>query len=486
MNRSHRVMFTGALALTAMGLLSSSAEASGLKVDTGRVVRNADGSALTVSATVTWRNAWRTERNHDAVWLFVKLRTPGRRDWRHANITTISAAAATPAAACHPSADRVGGFCAPAVRHRGDVSWNVTFQIERGRMSDAEMASVEAQVHGIEMVIVPEGPFSIGDPDPKSVEYAAFYRSNAAGEHAGTLRINSEAEIRVAPEQGALYYRVRTPQYEGDRQGPVPAAFPKGTRAFYIMKYEILQGQYAAMLDAISPDYTFFRSPFGGPGYYAQRGTIRLDGDRFVADAPARPANWTSWDDGAAFVDWAGLRPMTELEFTKAARGPAEPVPGDYPWGTASKDRLLRRNGPDDELVQSDDADEARLTDESRDILGASYYWVMDLAGSVWEKMVTIGHPAGRAFLGTHGDGALGSYGMATNADWPSGDHNGGGYGYRGGGYYERGMVEREFNPFSPTAWRRFGSWGGAPRAVAYGFRGGRTADVSAQEGRRD
>jgi formylglycine-generating enzyme required for sulfatase activity len=243
------------------------------------------------------------------------------------------------------------------------------------------------------------------------------------------------------------------------------------------MKYEVSQGQYADFLNAISREHSFFRSPIGGLRYTDERGTIRIDGDRYVALSADRPANWISWDDGTAFADWAGLRPMTELEFTKAVRGPATPVPGDYPWGMSNKDRLLRRVGPDDELVRTGDADESRLTDATRDVLGASFYWVMDLAGSVWERTVTIGHPNGRAFQGTHGDGNLRAYGMATNADWPSGDHDGGGYGYRGGGYYERGMPDREFNPYGPTEWRRFGSWGGAPRSIAYGFRAVRTAD---------
>lgn len=102
----------------------------------------------------------------------------------------------------------------------------------------------------------------------------------------------------------------------------------------------------------------------------------------------------------------------------------------------------------------------------------------MDLAGSVWEKVVSLGHPAGRAFRGTHGDGVLKSYGLATNEDWPSGDHDGGGYGYRGGGYYERGRPDGQLNPFSPVSWRPYGAWGGAPRSIAYGFRAVRTAEA--------
>jgi formylglycine-generating enzyme required for sulfatase activity len=302
-----------------------------------------------------------------------------------------------------------------------------------------------------------------------------LYKSDAQGNYAGTYRVNSEAAIRVAPEADAIYYK--TSEYGGDRQGPVPETFPKGTRAFYVMKYEILQGQYATFLNTLHEYATSFRSPIGGRDYYEQRGSIRLENSRYVAGSPDRPANQMSWDDGTAFADWAGLRPWTELEFTKAARGSVEPVAGDFPWGTANKDRLLRRNASDDELVQSGDADESKLTDATRAVFGASYFWVMDLAGSVWEKVVTIGHPKGRAFLGTHGDGALRDHGMATNADWPSGDHEGGGYGYRGGGYYQRGSTETALNPHSRVEQRPYGSWGGGPRGVAYGFRAARTAD---------
>jgi formylglycine-generating enzyme required for sulfatase activity len=104
----------------------------------------------------------------------------------------------------------------------------------------------------------------------------------------------------------------------------VPAEFPKGTRAFYIMKYEISQGQYADFLNGISHYAASFRAPFAGIGYYDERGTIRIEGSAYVASKPNRPANQMSWDDGTTFADWAGLRPMTELEFTKAARGPVD------------------------------------------------------------------------------------------------------------------------------------------------------------------
>ena len=53
----------------------------------------------------------------------------------------------------------------------------------------------------------------------------------------------------------------------------------------------------------------------------------------------------------------------------------------------------------------------------------------------------------------------------------------GGGGGYRGGGYYERGTADTALNPHSRVEQRPYGSWGGGPRGVAYGFRAARTAD---------
>jgi formylglycine-generating enzyme required for sulfatase activity len=471
-----RVLIAAAAAMLPVSGFRTPASANELRVDTVGVQRNTTSTMLRVESTVRWRNGWRHDRNHDAVWVIVKLRGNARTAWTQGRMVRATVAGA-PEAACTVSADQVGAFCAPLASHRSDVTWKVTFAVEPVglRESDVAAGTVEAHVFGVEMVHIPAGPFSIGDADPKSVEGNAFYRSDAQGNHAGTLRITSEAAIPVGRQDGSLFYR--SGQYAGDAIGPVPEAFPKGTRAFYVMKYEILQGQYATFLNLIGSQAAAFRTPIGTLGYSDQRGSIRIENGRYVAGAPDRPANWVSWDDGCAFADWAGLRPWTELEFTKAARGPGEPVANDFPWGTASKDRLLRRNQPTDELLQTGDADESRLTDTTRDVLGASFYWVMDLSGSVWEKVVTIGHPRGRAFQGSHGDGRLADYGVATNADWPLGDHEAGGYGYRGGGYYERGYVDTALNPHSRVEQRPYGSWGGGPRSVAYGFRAARTAE---------
>jgi len=120
---------------------------------------------------------------------------------------------------------------------------------------------------------------------------------------------------------------------------------------------------------------------------------------------------------------------MTELEFEKAARGFSAPVLHEFPWGTSSTEEMRRVMPPNDDLALTANEEEASLSDDTRSVFGASYYWVLDLAGSVWERAVTIGHPVGRAFKGSHGDGRLTAYGSATNEDWPRGDETGGGWG---------------------------------------------------------
>ncbi len=96
------------LSATLLAALAGPARANDLRVETRRVWRPDGAAALRVDATVSWKNAWRTARNHDAAWLVVKLRGAPNRPWSHASIVSVAAASATPAARCAVSGDRVG------------------------------------------------------------------------------------------------------------------------------------------------------------------------------------------------------------------------------------------------------------------------------------------------------------------------------------------------------------------------------------------
>lgn len=434
-----------------------------------------------VSFTLSWKNAWHNDKNHDAAWVFIKLQGSDGHFF-HARLAntghTAAAQQQAPKATVKVSEDRVGVFFQSSSKYRGDVSWNLTLKLDQSTLSRIPN-NAEAKVYGIEMVYIPEGGFTLGDPDPNALKYSSFYASDDSGQPKGLFSIQSEDQsIKVAPEDGALYYQPgQQPIYTGDRTGTVPPTFPKGFKAFYMMKYEVTQGIYVDFLNALPASLAAQLTPHQTEGYYEGRGGINVEDGRYIAQSPNRPCNWITWDDGASFADWAGLRPMTELEFTKAARGPGTPIVHEFPWGTDNKEGLSRKVDLDDELKLEAGVSESKLNETNRHIYGASYYWVMDLAGSLWEKCVTIGHPIGRNFKGTHGDGTLAADGSATNTDWPKGIREEGGYGYRGGGYYQHDMRIGEYNPHSPIAYRPYGSWAGGKRSIAYSQRYVRTAD---------
>lgn len=440
-----------------------------------------------VKLTISWNNSWRNERNYDAAWLFLNYVSPDYRQasYRHAKLLNnghrllANHIAGCPDPVIEVPEDRIGLYIYPASKHRGAVRWTIELALDTALLRDQNFNPGDRliEAYGIEMVQIPEGSFTLGEADTAAAwrNYSLFV-SDGNGRPAGLWKVSNEKQsINVGKEEGSLYYNAEVALYHGDQKGIIPAEFPKGFQGFYIMKYETTQGQYAAFLNCISNSSTFMRANFGGRDYYTYRGTIRFEKDKYVAGSPNRPCNFFSWDDACAYADWAGLRPMTELEFEKACRGSLNPIAHEYPWNTSSKSKLQRVVNKDDELVWLGDLKEGNLTDNNRDQFGASYYWVMDLAGSLWERCVTIGDSVGRSFKGTHGDGMLAYYGFASNADWPKGSTETAGFGFRGGGYYEHNMQYGGFNPHSPVGNRNFGSWSGGARSLAYGSRFVRT-----------
>jgi hypothetical protein len=154
----------------------------------------------------------------------------------------------------------------------------------------------------------------------------------------------------------------------------------------------------------------------------------------YTTDAPHVACNFLRHDDDAALAAWAGLRPMTELEYEKACRGPLVPVPNEYAWGTdgivgmtsASGRYKLHNAGQADETVvwEGENGPDATRGDaallrtneplrvgifakpaSNRVSSGASYWGILDLTGNLVERPVPVGHPAGRAFAGNHGEG---------------------------------------------------------------------------------
>ncbi len=436
-----------------------------------------DGNSFAVF-NLYWKNAWNSPINNDAVWLFCKS-VPNEGGYRHIKVSDSGHDVVNlfsendPGLDFKTTEDGMGLFVVPSKEFRGDIEVTLRIMLQPSSFDQIDTRNASFNVYGVEMVKIPTGGFTLGDNDDEALKYGALFQPDEFGNFEGLVRIESEDQELLISETGDLFYHANE-GYEGDQKGEIPFSYPKGVQSYYVMKYELSESQYVSFLNTLSVSQLDPRSNVNEEGY---DGSIILTEGKYSSMVPNRPCSFMSWDDALAYADWAGLRPMTEFEFTKAARGPSHPETSIYPWGTESKEKVQRLPLTSGALVMVNGWEESRLSSSTKYLFGASYYWVMDLAGSLWERVITIGHENGRLFKGSHGDGVLTDSGFATNEDWPDGTENSGGIGFRGGGFYGYDREYHEFNPFSPISYRPYGGWHGEMRHKAYGTRFVRTVD---------
>jgi formylglycine-generating enzyme required for sulfatase activity len=394
--------------------------------------------------------------------------------------------------------------------------------------------SVSVQVFAVEMVYVPASSCFLGGAGVSGSFTAAPYTSG----NAVSFQVASENAITVSNTAGNLWGTSTAGSNTIGPVGSLSASFPKGYRAFYCMKYELSQGQYRDFYNTLTYAQQMNRS--GGtsvPGDGAKPGVLsstnlnrtgidissvgsqssntpavsgcNLDGDAIYnesTDGEWIACNWLTWMDGCAYLDWSGLRPMTELEFEKACRGNQVSVSGEFAWGNATvvKANNVTNSGANNEVTSTVDANavfdnpsatingpmrvgEFAATSTNRTQAGSSYYGIMELSGNLAERIVNVGDVAGRSFTGLHGDGSLFRDGSADVSYWPgingnssTGSANGvfngtagitqaAGSGFRGGGWTQP-------SGFLPVSERGLAVSADVTRRSHNGFRGVRTA----------
>lgn len=523
-------------------LLLGSAYANNIRVTNASLVDiNTTANTANVRFDLTWKNSWRVTAapsNWDAAWVFVKYRV-GTGPWMHAFLndtghtagtgtgTTISAglvntglafnSTTNPAVGVfiHRSAAGTGTFTQTGIKLR----WNY------GANGVADLGGLEIKVFAIEMVYVAQGAFYVGSG---GTETRSFTDGSWVSGASIPFRITSENAINIGQSPGNLwgFSAIGNP-------GVLSAAFPKGFAAFYSMKYELSQQQYVDFLNTLTRGQQNTRTltdlstgitsvlnryVMTNTSTVANRNGISTDvtihtSDPLVfycdlnengiggeaLDGQWIAINFLSWMDGSAYLDWSGLRPITELEFEKALRGPATPVPNEYAWGTnqiASLSYTTNNSGSANEGIATNystsagnalflstrgsiggplrvGAVAANGLNTGRVTSGASYWGIMELSGNVWERAVSVGSDEGRLFTGANGDGDLSSNGNANVAAWP-GLVDGEvtlalGSGYRGGNWAGG-------NQFLPVSDRNFATNTATDRFFHFGIRGVRSA----------
>jgi formylglycine-generating enzyme required for sulfatase activity len=475
-----------------------------------------------VKFDITWNNSWRVSSgpsNWDAAWVFVKYRKNGQNTWNHASLNWVDGTGTgdghtEPANSNIASAnDNGSGNSFGVFIYRdadmvpGSVNYtNVGLRWEYGDDGLLDGDLVEVCVFAIEMVYVPQGSFELGSG---GTEIDHFYRYPTTTD---TYTISNENAITVGTAAGNLYYE--TILEGGDQMGPIPSAFPKGYNAFYCMKYEITQEQYTVFLNKLTYTQQETRT-VNAPNSAAGTGALitgnldrcgidimtpgvsittpavyacNLDGDTDYdesVDGQNNACNHLSWANVAAYLDWVGLRPMTELEYEKACRGDQAAVPNEYAWGSTTITQVtgISNSGANNETANNGGANcthswHANVQGpmrsgclgqgvNTREGIGATYYGILEMSGNVWERPVSAGHPTGRAFTGINGDGVLDATGNTNSINWPSTTSTG--TSFRGGDYA---------NPqaYARVSDRYYADWTYASGAYNFGGRGVRVA----------
>ena len=460
------------------------ARANNIQVSNTTLINN--GSTAWIQFDLSWQNSWNggVVNNWDAAWVFVKYNTVNDPTWRHAFLSPgghnapagmqVDPGLLVPAAGHDWIPNPVMGvFIRRAATGTGDLTltgvqldWSY---LEYG-LTYANIAQI--QVFAIEMVYVPQGEFAAGSGGTESSRFTL-------------TTINTPAATAVPSDPGLLGGLAGG--YPTGQTVPDTDSWPNGFNAFYAMKYEVSQQGYVDFLNTLTYTQQVSRtanapSSAAGTGALVTGNTNRngidiqtpgvdpntpavyacnLNGNTTYGEATDGQfiaCNVLSWGDLAAYLDWCGLRPMTELEFEKACRGPLTPVANEYPWGTtgvAGGAYSVPNGGANNEFISAgysttlgnasydltDGAINGPLrvgifatSTSTRISAGASFYGIMELGGNVWERPVTIGNANGRAYAGTHGDGTLIASGDPDVTTWPD-PTTADGAGYRGGAW---------------------------------------------------
>jgi len=520
-------------------------------------VRRQDGPVAgqsEVQFDLSWGNTWRAKwtepaaknvtgkdlpvENWSAAWVFVKYRLPGQEMQGYSDATlssdrthhTVPAVAALDIGLTNGKG--VGVFIYRAGAGHGPLDLkNVRLRWLHGADGVADPGAADVKVFAIEMVYVPRGAFKVGSGGTETGSFTDGSRTDGAAipflvdaEWSGPVTEGTAAR-RIGKVAGRLWGASQEGISTIGPEGVLSNAFPTGYEAFYCMRYEVTRGQFADFLNTISSDA--FASTTDGDrehagGHYTAAGRYSLSGvwPNLKPAKPYQACNLLSWWDSAKFAAWAGLRPMTELEYEKACRGPLKPVPNEFAWGTAAiakEEYTVANDGKADERIAGNYSTTAgnanydftmpeshggagrggvslvpgspmrvgifATSDRGRVAAGASYWGIMEMSGNVREQMVTVGRIKGRNFAGTHGAGTL-----DVPEDWPetkypekkgeaSGEDNYAiGSGLRGG-FFGDTPVALRLSDRGHAAYRpRPGSFNVRSRPDQNGWRGVRTA----------
>ena len=486
---------------TLLSLISGEAALAGALSISNVELATVNRKSAAIQLDLSWQCAWRDEVNHDAVWLFAKYSLDDGETWRHAtlrgsgvNPKDYSAGSDAGLDILVPE-DRKGAYVRNKVEGiRSPVTTGLRLVWDFDADGVSKVATARIRVFGLEMVYIPEGPFVVGEEHARKFfngYQPTLIESPDATNRYGLAGVGfTGTGTNEDPYRGRLAglgrpYTITTSALTND--------YPNGYRAFYLMKQELTRQSFLDFLNTLSETQRaallakFARVDNKGVTHYNFWGTsdeivvATLDNGlthlsnaqpwrvAVLREGTGEPYGYSADEQFLAYLDWAALRPMTDLEFEKACRGPRRPIPMEMPWGTPSFATLSK-------LQNANTASERAATVYTPVLLGgsysvrvtqlpqpnwhacidaadaaeagASYYGALDMVGNGTERCVytASGNPAAgnlhsaARYSGLHGDGELTANGLSNVTDWPYPKQNyyaTGPYTSRGGQSYE-------------------------------------------------
>lgn len=439
---------------------------------------------------LSWENSWRLNTapsNYDGVYVFFKVRN-ANTGWmpvifRNAGNTIASGFNITQFSAQH-----VGALIHRDAGNTGSGNCTLT-GIQLG-VEDLPVFNAEMKAFAIEMVNVPAlgaASFCVGDSiGTQGSDYTLFSPNATPGIHYATIHSGAWALIRTLPNSpiDGYSFKLDGVYIKGDDSlgywttnsfPPFQSyiaynKYPTGCE-MWCMKYEITQGAYRDFLNmlaynqqvlhttndpasaagtlALVPSGSSYRNGImiqspsvnGLPAVYGcdlnGNGTPDEANDgEFVA------CGWLNRDDINAWLWWAGLSPMTEIQYERIARGYIGYTPilssyNDFAWGdtnfvttpytllnagaanesisnlnTASANALVGYNG----LAFDGPVRNGIFATPSSNRLtsGSSLFGIMELTGNLSEACVQLGDASNNDFYDARGFGALSLYFVPT------------------------------------------------------------------------
>jgi formylglycine-generating enzyme required for sulfatase activity len=466
-----------------------------------------EAQSYRINFDVFWKGSWKNSINCDGVYVFFKYKKANDFGYHSASFHTASEGSFDYSNKCPENCSftpqtvdvgiyvpntALGMFLYPTTscENADIIVDNLSVLVE---MED-EPENIEIFI--TEMVYIPEEQHFVGDPENGISKGGTLKNCFYTYPNQGAYLISSESEIAFGPTTGQLYCDFDTPNSrENTDSFIIPATFPKGFQAMWYMKYNLTEEQFVQFLNCLTrkQQQSHVMADISNDHieqYYAVTGTTEPK-DRcdvicmrtgngtqepvtFYSAAPQRAMNAISYNDVSAFACFAGLRPITELEYEKAARGPLPAIAKEFAWGTTNIGRVFHFNGVDGSGTEKPlpqkkgaicncnygtdiapfDKDKKTVPDNpgwvgpvsvglyengpvlpgftKRECTGASYYGVMDLCGNVWENIISVGRLEGRSYLPEHGKGYLDADGHHIMKEWPD-SHTAIGCGVRGG-----------------------------------------------------